>query len=124
MNLFFEARDFCRLQARSLTHHVPPDCCRQPGFKNHRATKKCLWSALPTSTHEPHAYYHFSLVSTIIEITECISNQISEILFINPMKQIKISVTGDLESGQSKAVGVFKEIIMPASTMEVAGLAC
>ena len=122
MNVLFGTHSFCRLQVRSLIHRVPPDCFRQPGFTSCRIAKNCLWRAVPISTHQPQAY-PLSLVRTAIEITECISIQISEILLIIPMKQMKTSGTGELKAGQSEAVGVFKEIILPASTLEVMGLA-
>lgn len=116
MNLLFGTHGSCRLQARSLIHHVSPDCFRQPGFKSHKTATKCLWS--PHLTHQPRAY-HFSIVRTITEITECIGNQIAEVLLIIPMKQMKISGMWDLKAVQSKAVGVFKEIILPPSTWKL-----
>lgn len=123
INLFFGTHAFFRLQTRSPIHPVPLHCFRQPGFKICRTSKKSLWNVLPTFTDQTHSY-HFSLVRTITEITESISNRISEILLTVPMKQIKVSGMGDLKAGQSKFGSVFQEVILPASTWEVTGLAC
>lgn len=95
-------------------------CYMHSGFKSCR---NLMWIALYASAFHPHIY-HFSLVRTIVEITECINSQTSETLTIIPVKQVKISDMRDLKVGQSKAVVFSKEITFPNSTLEVIGIAC
>lgn len=118
MNLLLGTRGFCKLQARSQIHLAAPDSSGSLALKDEGLLSACGMLRSPCNA------YHFSLDITIIEITECINNQMSEILLIIPMKQIKIPGTEELKAGQSKAVGIFKEMILPASTRGVTGLAC
>lgn len=118
MNLLFGTHDFCKLQAGSQNHLAPPDSLGSLALKDEGLLSAC------GMLHSPATGLPFQSCRTVIEITECINNQMSEIPLIIPMKQIKIPGTEELKAGQSKAVGVFKEIILPASTWGVTGLAC